>query len=435
MPAFLLSTLYVGFMLLTISDLFPAIAQLSITPFLGIGAMLAIVVYQRQEWPIWRHQVFVLLLFFIAAIGTSMVANGWVGGGALAVWQYLPYSLVLIFVGSTGTTTSRLAWLRNVLVIIAVAFTCAGLYDLFTGVTESHFILGPKHSDDVQEEPVEVDPGVLRLKALGTSDDPNDFAQFLLIAIALIRARRFEKEGWLLRAIRALVIVFLMVGLFYTRSRGAFVGLSVLLALAAWERFRWVGAAAVIAMAAAAAPFVSTLSGRDLSLEGGADRLAIWSDALGAIKHSPLLGNGFGSATDLLELTAHNSYLLCLVELGLAGFLCWIGMLLVVAIPLWRLAEAPPGTEAGITIRSWARAIRSAIIAFLVTSFFLSRTYHFLFLLLLGMAFAVVQINSDRIGEKEERLPMKTWVPIAAAMSIMAVGIPYGMIRLEHFLR
>jgi O-antigen ligase len=169
-----------------------------------------------------------------------------------------------------------------------------------------------------------------------------------------------------------------------------------------------------------------------------------------------LWGSGYGSAPELFGLTAHNSYLLCLVELGFIGFLLWIGMLLVVMVPVWRLSAAPiideelsaapigdeelsaapiSGEENARTMRSWARAVRNALVVFMVTSFFLSRTYHSLFLTLIGIGFALIQIDSSRANREAERLPIRSWMPMASAAAALSVAIPYAVIRLERFLR
>ena len=67
--------------------------------------------------------------------------------------------------------------------------------------------------------------------------------------------------------------------------------------------------------------------GRGISASNGADRLEAWANGLEMFKSAPLFGIGFNGFTDLYEITAHNSFVLCLAELGLLGSTLWLAML------------------------------------------------------------------------------------------------------------
>jgi O-antigen ligase len=354
--------------------------------------------------------------------------NGWVGGGVQGVWKFSKIAVVLIFVGATVTNLQRMAWLRNMLLMVAVGFSLAGLIDLFQGVVGSPFIWVVPRTEEISPEAL---AAMQRLKGLGTLDDPNDFAQFLLVSLALLAGRGLDESSSFSRILRTALAGFLLVALIYTKSRGGVLGLVALIGLKTWDRFRWSGFIPVALAGLCAAPFISGMAGRDLSLQGGSDRLALWSDALAAFKHAPIFGNGFGTAPEILDLTTHNTYLLCLVELGIVGFIFWIGMVIVVMVPLWKMASKPiEGQEEGsLALRSWARAIRDAFVVFLVTSFFLSRAFEALFLAIVGMAFAIVQLDSNRVNPIDSSLPVKRWIPLAAAATIVSVMIPYIMVR------
>ncbi len=53
-------------------------------------------------------------------------------------------------------------------------------------------------------------------------------------------------------------------------------------------------------------------------------------------KSAPLFGIGFNGFTDLYEITAHNSFVLCLAELGLLGSTLWLALLVTTTIGLNR---------------------------------------------------------------------------------------------------
>jgi putative inorganic carbon (hco3(-)) transporter len=433
MPAFFLSALYLGLMLASIADLVPGVAELRLNLIVGVAAALAVMLSGSQEWTVWRHQVFMLLAGFMGAIAVSRAVNGWMGGGVIAVWQYLPVALLLPLLGATITSVERLSRLRFVLLVVAFVFIAGGVYAVHTGDLESPFVLSPHNpNEEVAQESM-----FLRTRGLGTLKDPNDFAQFLLICLALLGGTTVAKPRSLASFIRLVCFGLLLTGVLYTKSRGGLIGMAALIFLYMWDRFRWLGAGVVGFCGLLALPFAGSIAGREVSIQGGEDRLAIWSDALGLIKHSPVLGNGYGSAPDLLGITAHNTYLLALVELGLVGFLFWIGMLLVVLVPLWKLA-AVPDAEAGddIVIRSWARAVRNALVVFMVTSFFLSREYQAPVIILIAMAFGVLQIHAAKDdGVEQLDLAPREWLPLAGVAAALAMAIPYAMVRLGHFTK
>jgi hypothetical protein len=59
--------------------------------------------------------------------------------------------------------------------------------------------------------------------------------------------------------------------------------------------------------------------------DGG--RISLWGEALDVFRTHPIVGvgmNRFGEYSDN-GLTAHNSYVLCLAEIGIIGYFCWMG--------------------------------------------------------------------------------------------------------------
>src|SRR5208283_5274590 len=77
--------------------------------------------------------------------------------------------------------------------------------------------------------------------------------------------------------------------------------------------------------------------GRGISAVDGADRLEAWANGLEMFKSAPLFGIGFNGFTDLYEITAHNSFVLCLAELGLLGSTLWMALLVTTTAGLNRV--------------------------------------------------------------------------------------------------
>ena len=200
--------------------------------------------------------------------------------------------------------------------------------------------------------------------------------------------------------------------------------------------------------------------GRGISAADGADRLAAWASGLEMFKSAPLLGVGFGRFTDLNDITAHNSFVLCLAELGLVGSTLWIALLVTTLLGLnQRIADADsepgecePGeilseaiavraaagtfhemesksqdsraSESGeiaiagetelhlepeslrIPARRWAIALRMSLVAFLITGWFLSRSYRMPMYLALGLATATLNFAPS----PGERARPRRWI-------------------------
>ena len=62
-------------------------------------------------------------------------------------------------------------------------------------------------------------------------------------------------------------------------------------------------------------------------MEGGADRLELWSSGINLIKTHPFFGVGLGNFADEVGITAHNSVVVCAAEIGLVGFYAWVLLL------------------------------------------------------------------------------------------------------------
>jgi O-antigen ligase len=182
-------------------------------------------------------------------------------------------------------------------------------------------------------------------------------------------------------------------------------------------------------------------------------------------KSAPLFGIGFNGFTDLYEITAHNSFVLCLAELGLLGSTLWLALLVTTMMGLkrsigvqkkWQAARyfglrhlfdasslkiagplhgnlAPSvgiitlnypcaremlpamvtssATDLEIKIepmhspsvpQHWVVAMRLALVAFMTSGWFLSRSYTTPMYLVLGLATATIALQGND-GESHER--------------------------------
>jgi len=469
-----------------------------------------------------------LLIGLIIAIGLSQIANRWFGGAIQSWLIFLPSAAVYFFIVANVTTIRRLKIVTFAAVASGLVLVVEALCGYYGGFLGDTFVLKQGiYSNDVAVQQI------LRLRGVGFLNDPNDFAQFLLIALALLFVA--WRSG---RAVANFLLVLVPAGLllwatYLTHSRGALVGLAVLGLIAARNK---IGTSASLILALGFGLGLLALdftAGRGISASEGADRLSAWSTGLELFKGSPIFGIGFGNFTNFNEITAHNSFVLCLAELGLVGTTIWLALLVTTTMGLnnvlapiegtrtdnskqllpsfpeeGQMGEAAPavepapyqetfanqggqysgiahGTQSGgpralieqqvttenaeyqghgagvpalVASESWppssegsqvdesstepevpavnellvpsggVAAIRLALIGFMATSWFLSRTYATTMYLVLGLATAAIALHDSQT----EHHPRRRWLPLTLALEAGAIVLVYLIVRLRH---
>lgn len=212
----------------------------------------------------------------------------------------------------------------------------------------------------------------------GPIGDPNDFAFFLLAALPLSLAVR--RPGWR-PGVWDVATVLIALALLGTFSRGALIGLVVMLLVAVLLRQvslqQMTGAlGALLVLAALVVALFPDLVTESLTAKDAvadqnvAERLQLWEAAGQMVLDAPVLGQGPGafgvehqrwleelpvSATSDLDV-AHQTYLEVAAEVGLVGLAAFVAMLAAGVRGAWR---------------AWRRdgsALASAVLASLVAS-------------------------------------------------------------------
>jgi hypothetical protein len=122
-----------------------------------------------------------------------------------------------------------------------------------------------------------------------------------------------------------------------THSRGGLLALAAVALLVARKKIGTTASTAVAAIFIFGMLALDFTGGRGISAADGADRLEAWANGLEMFKSAPLFGIGFNGFTDLYEITAHNSFVLCLAELGLLGSTLWLALLVTTMTGLNRV--------------------------------------------------------------------------------------------------
>jgi O-antigen ligase len=280
-------------------------------------------------------------------------------------------------------------------------------------------------------------------RAQGGVGDPNFFAATQLVALPLVivLAGHVEKR-WLQLGLYGTAVV-IIASILTSLSRGGLIGLAVFLILFAILPFhvlfrtrRNKAVALLVVVLGVAAMSVryssdltelvqTTLSPADPGARSGSGRIYLWLAARTAIEEDPWLGLGYGAfkpaSNELLLDTpgvdlnryalieggqpAHSTYLGSFADLGIVGFVLYLGLLISTGRTLRRAAMR--GRKAGAFFAgSVAGALLLGLVTWAVISVFLSAETARAFWIILGITLALHRlISSESDSEKSEAVP------------------------------
>jgi hypothetical protein len=320
-----------------------------------------------------------------------------------------------------------------VVTLIAIVYVVQGSKAYLAGDTTSALL---------QVIPVSDGTFTFRMQGLGFLHDPNELAQLLVMLLPFLWIRwrqHFHLQNLFIVIAPTALFVW---GIYLTHSRGAMVALVVILVLALRRR---VGLVPTIMGAVLAASLLLALNfsgGRDVSVQAGTDRFVLWGDGLEMFKQYPLLGVGFGNfGSQDFGHTAHNSFIVCLAELGIIGYSLWVGLIAFTLSGLNSLisslrqqhGSASSGNgratdEEQVEFDRWATALQISLGGFLAAAFFLSRAYVLYLYLILGMAVALLALAA----KEEEPIGRKSlWrlIRVSAELEFAAIALVYIALR------
>ncbi len=383
--AFVLTTAYVVLADLSPAVLFPGAAHDHIMVWLVVAAALACLSEVPFDFSRWRSPEVYLMLGLTAAVPLSLALNGLAGGALRGLRLFLVYGIVFFLVRAAVDSVRKLRVLAFAIVLTAIYLLSQSLYGWRHDGMASRYILR-QHIYNGQGDVIGEFP---RLQALGFLNDPNDFAQYLLVAASLLTLA-WSPGRW--RRNLALVILpgaFLLYGVLVTHSRGGLVGLAILVFFLLEKRFGKIISLVAAGVLLRLLFFLGAAGPRSISQAdpATAGRIQVAQTGATLIRSSPVFGVGFQQFTaHNTSLTAHNSILLCLSELGIVGLLFWTGLIVFSLVSLGKSRD--PVSSAG--------AVRLALFTFVGTAMFLPQAYDMTLYLLLGMAAAARQLSLRR---------------------------------------
>jgi O-antigen ligase len=259
------------------------------------------------------------------------------------------------------------------------------------------------------------------------------FVMCVPMAIYLSRGGGWMGLRWLLWMV---VVGILVYGIYLTDSRGTILALLAIFGIYVWmKRGIFVaGTLGLIALVALKA-MPSRMQELEVGEESAMDRVYSWYEGLQMFQQKPILGVGKGAYTDIYQLTAHNSFILVLAEMGIVGFAVWLAFMgycfwMMIKAVTWRPDPGKGPEEYGLDaagVREWGEDRRVAVTlllalcGFIVSAFFLSRTYVVTIYLFAGIVvahYACMQSRYRFLPEFKLSKHLLLWPAVAAVGAV-----------------
>lgn len=412
-----------------IQDAFPIFGKLQL-PLLGVGLATVFFVVSRHPWRRARqirgslvHLTAGLLLIMLVGVPTSLWPQHSL---TFALKTYVSNLLFMGLVATSMRSVRDVEWYAKVNLYGGLFY--AMMVNLF-------FRVGADG----------------RLGSL-VYYDANDFALVMVATVPFaVYLLKFGRRG-IRRALGLLALGLFVLALVKSGSRGGFIGMLAVLmyillryrAIPSTTRLFIAVAGVLLAVLIGSDKYWEQMSTilhptSDYNWSDPQGRKAVWTRGMHYVAQNPVLGLGLG-AYPVAEGTlsevgqnraaagrgfkwsvAHNSFLETAAELGLPGFILFLGLFVVSFRTLWRVK--PGGIYGpGITQRETALAqmLIGSMIGFAISGIFVSAEYFSYLYFLLGMVIGfdkVLRLRRDALFApvaRQTAAPMMRPVPVPA---------------------
>ncbi len=361
----------------------PGMVGIPIFVVLCVVAFLLLVInFINGKIRLFSFNTDIFMVGFFGAILLSHITHGYLHGMIDGAIKFFPVFIGYFLFAHALDTYKK----YNCFLLLLIFLTAFLAYQGYLQVTTGHAYGGleplyQRVGYDESNNPIYV----TRIRWYGVFNDPNDLGLALVLIVPVLIDRVFQKRFFL----SALLLPVILYGIYWTNSRGAMLSLAAGIFAYLVLRYRSLkgviigGVMAVIGVVFGPSR-MGSLSGSEESAYG---RIEAWYSGFQMFKSSPLFGVGQGMFTEYHNLTAHNSYMLVLAELGLLGSIFFVGMFYISL--LWTknycfLGEAL-SSEIEKQNRSQACALSASLVGVMAAIFFLSRSYVLLPFLIIAL--------------------------------------------------
>ncbi|MGE0549445.1 MAG: O-antigen ligase family protein [Kofleriaceae bacterium] len=258
-----------------------------------------------------------------------------------------------------------------------------------------------------------------RVRYRGELHDPNEVGLTIVAGgLSLLIAFGRRRESVVGGVFVWLAVLLVVATVYLTRSRGAQVSLLMVPGVYALRRWGW---KALIPMAVCALP-VLLFGGRS---DANADtstalRYEAWATGLDMFKNSPIFGVGARLFTEHHFLTAHNSFVLTLAELGFIGMVLFSSVVYLtfktLISGLIQLRSKPEAHVATV----WGMALLASMCGILFQSNTLSFAYHSVLWIFFGLVGAWYSSIKFHLPEFNVRMTLLDFVIVFVSCGFYA---------------
>jgi len=369
------------------------------TPLLMVVGVLSVVaivfgVISGKSPNVLSGDVERMMLGFIVAICFSHLSHGYVGGAINSMEKFLPSMVGFFLVVTSVNNRKKFNILIFVLIVLVSFVAYEGGQQYRTGSAIGGMEPIYQNATLVDGEQIKIP----RIRWYGLFNDPNDLGLLLIIIIPFLVNMLMQRKFVVPLISFSLVIP----ALYYTNSRGSMLAGAIAICSYFLIRYRskkgfMLGLVLIVPLLLLGPSRMGDMSGKEESAYG---RIESWYEGFQMFKSNPLFGVGMGSYTDYHELTAHNSFVLVMAELGFVGLFLFTGL---IYFPLYWLRtyitelvhENIDLVDHGLISSAYA-----SLFGILTAMFFLSRSYMFIPYMLIAMVVSKLNILFSDISSK-----------------------------------
>jgi putative inorganic carbon (hco3(-)) transporter len=333
-----------------------------------------------------------MMLGFAAAIAMSHLKHYYFGGAVNSLNIFLPTVTGFFLVVCLVDNRQRLYLFLLLLIILTTYLAYEGWLQHVTGFSDGG--LQPLYENHISADGESAQ--LSRIRWYGVFNDPNDLGLALVLVIPFLLDKLLQRRSIL----SVVALPLIAVAIYYTNSRGTV--LAGLVAICSYIVIRCRSLYGALAGGLFGVIIFllgpSRMASVSASEESAYGRIEAWYAAYQMFKENPLFGVGHGMFIDFHKLTAHNSFVLVMAELGIVGLFFFTGLFYFPYHWLWiRIfgAEAIALAREDVGLVS---AAYGSLTGMLAAMFFLSRSYILLPFMVVALVVALNRIL-DADGE------------------------------------
>jgi O-antigen ligase len=269
----------------------------------------------------------------------------------------------------------------------------------------------------------------------GELHDPNELSMTISIGglsfLIAFMLRRKTTARMLLGTFASVLVVWTVI---LSKSRG---GMVVALAVPGVYFIKRFGIRGALVAAAAAVPILAIgIGGRSGHAAAVSTELRYeaWAAGLDMFQRAPLFGVGVRQFGEHHFMTAHNSYVLALAELGFVGLVLFVMLIYTsiktVFVGLWRL-EHVPGAQVA---RVWGMALLASLLGLAFQINTLSFAYHSVLWIFVGLAGAWTSAVRHHMPEFTVKIGLRDVAGVVVASAIYTLVVLPIFLRWKHAL-